>query len=107
MRQWSGSELTNRFGHPGSLQASAKNIIRDNLRREIGRVLPVNTPPGKKVYGGISFKSTNSGGGEQLLLLDCRVRFLLKGVFFHRLRYERRELARTIADLCFNVESHL
>ena len=41
-----------------------------------------NTPPDQKTLGSIGLKSTTSGPGEEFLLLDCRARARVKGVFF-------------------------
>ena len=47
-----------------------------------------NTPPEKKTCGKITFRSIQSGAGEQFLPQDCRARTRRKGVSFHRCRYE-------------------
>ena len=40
-----------------------------------------NTPPEKKKDGNIGFGNTESGAGEQFLLLDCMAKARAKGVF--------------------------
>ena len=40
------------------------------------------TPPEKRIFGKISCQSTRSGGGWELLLLDCMVKARTKIVFF-------------------------
>ena len=40
-----------------------------------------NTPPEKKTCEKIGFQSTKAGAGQQFLLLDCRARARIEGVF--------------------------
>ena len=47
-----------------------------------------NTPPENGTLGKISFQSAKPEAGEQFLPLDRRAKAHLKGVFFHRHRYD-------------------
>ena len=40
-----------------------------------------NTPPENDAHWKISFQSTNSGAGEQFMLLDCMAKARVKGSF--------------------------
>ena len=42
---------------------------------------PRDTPPKMKTLGKISMKTTKSGAGEKCLLLSCKVKACMKGVF--------------------------
>ena len=43
---------------------------------------PQNTPPERSTHWNISPQGTESGAGEQFLLLDCSARACAKGVVF-------------------------
>ena len=46
-----------------------------------------NTPQEKKTVGNMSFQNTKSGGGEQFVSPDYRVKARVRGAFLHRRRW--------------------
>ena len=61
-----------------------------------------NTPPEKRTLGKMSLKNTTSGAGEQFLLLACKAKARVKGVFVHRHRYVTLWFGWVLHDLVWS-----
>ena len=69
-------------------------------RGGITGVCEKNTPPDKKTGWKISFESTESGAGLQFLLLARMAKAHVKGLIFHRHRYDPIRLATICCRFC-------